>query len=228
MIDLRNVEKTYPSAVPVKALRGISLSVMEGEFIALMGRSGSGKSTLLHQLGLLDIPTAGTIILNGQDVSLLSSHEKSHFRLEKIGYIFQEFALLSEFTALENVSLPLMAKHGQKISNTAFRAEKILEQVGLGERQHHFPSQLSGGEQQRLAIARALINEPKIILADEPTASLDSESSAIIMKLLAELNRDFHQTIIMVSHEPEDRRWVSRTIWLKDGYIERDEGKIKK
>lgn len=220
-MDLKSVSRTYPLAVPVHALRDINLQIAEGEFVALMGRSGSGKSTLLHQIGLLDEPTGGKIILDGQDTELLSAHEKGHFRLEKLGYIFQEFALMTELTALENVCLPLMAKHNRKKNDVEDRAVNLLKRLGLGDRLDHFPNELSGGEQQRVSIARALVNEPRIILADEPTASLDSESAQNILELLTELNQEFKQTIIMISHEPEDRKWVNRTIWLKDGAIEK-------
>lgn len=221
IVNLKKVGRTYPLAIPVRALHDINLQIMEGEFIALMGRSGSGKSTLLHQIGLLDEPTAGKITLDGQNTATLSTHEKSHFRLEKLGYIFQEFALMTELNALENVCLPLMAKHKRQKNDIEERAISILKRLGLGDRLDHFPNELSGGEQQRVSIARALVNQPRIILADEPTASLDSESAQNILELLTELNRDFKQTIIMISHEPEDRKWVNRTIWLRDGMIEK-------
>lgn len=223
IIETKGLTRTFPGKVPVHALKNVSFQVEEGEFIALMGRSGSGKSTLLHLLGLLDEPTSGSITLDGQHVRKLSAHEKSHFRLEKIGYIFQEFAILTECTALENVSLPLMARLGKRHYAIRDEAAALLAQVGLGERMHHYPSELSGGEQQRVVIARAIANKPKILLADEPTASLDSESSQSVLELLANLNKTLNQTIVMISHEEEDKKWADRVFWMKDGSLERIE-----
>lgn len=220
IIEVKNLERTYPAAVPVKALRGVSFDVAEGEFVALMGRSGSGKSTLLHQLALFDEPTGGLIVIDGEDTRSLDSRARSRFRLEKIGYIFQEFAILTECTALENVLLPRMAHEHANHSTIQAEAIAVLERVGLGNRLHHYPSELSGGEQQRVVIARALINRPKILLADEPTASLDSESAEEVLELLSELNREMRQTIIMISHEEQDKRWADRVLWMKDGLIE--------
>lgn len=219
MIQVKDLVKTYPGEVPTFALKGISLEIAEGEFVALMGRSGSGKSTLLHQLGLLDMPTAGSVIINKLDVLSLSDFERTRFRLQYLGYVFQEYALIAEFTALENVYFPAMALG----DNTAKkRAAHLLELVGLGDRMNHYPNEMSGGEQQRVAIARSLINNPKVLFADEPTANLDTVSSEVVFKLFQKLNKELKQTILVVTHEPEDKKYVDRVIWLKDGLIEND------
>jgi putative ABC transport system ATP-binding protein len=185
--------------------------------VALMGRSGSGKSTLLHQLGLLDIPTSGSLSINGSDVIALSDADRTRFRLQYLGYVFQEYALIAEFTALENVYFPAMA-YGD--SSAKERAKHLLELVGLKNRLNHYPNEMSGGEQQRVAIARSLINNPKVLFADEPTANLDTASSEVVFKLFQKLNKDLKQTILVVTHEPEDRKYVDRVIWMKDGLIE--------
>lgn len=219
MIKVNNLTKTYSGEVPTFALKGVSLEIAEGEFVALMGRSGSGKSTLLHQLGLLDIPTTGSIIINKLDVLSLSDPERTRFRLQYLGYVFQEYALIAEFTALENVYFPAMALG----DNTAKkRATHLLELVGLEDRMNHYPNEMSGGEQQRVAIARSLINNPKVLFADEPTANLDTVSSEIVFKLFQKLNKELKQTILVVTHEPEDKKYVDRVIWMKDGLIEND------
>ncbi len=219
MITVNNLKKTYPGTVPTYALKGVSLNIAEGEFVALMGRSGSGKSTLLHQLGLLDMPTSGSVVINGDDVLALSDADRTKFRLRYLGYVFQEYALISELTALENVSLPAMALGDEEAKK---RAAYLLEIVGLEHRLHHYPSEMSGGEQQRVAIARSLINNPKVLFADEPTANLDTVSSEIVLSLFQKLNKELHQTILVVTHEPEDRKYVDRVIWLKDGKIEKE------
>ncbi len=222
MIQIKNLVKTYGGKVPTQALKGVSFTVNAGEFLAIMGKSGSGKSTLLHQLGLLDVPTGGEINIAGKNVLKFSQKEKTKFRLNKLGYVFQEYALLPELNALEAVCLPLMAQ-GMKKSEYIKKAAEILEKVGLGERLEHLPHELSGGEQQRVAIARALVNNPKILFADEPCANLDSESSKTILKLLKDLNDKMGQTIIMVTHEEDDKKYVDKVIWLKDGLIEKEE-----
>lgn len=222
MIQVKNLKRTYQGKVPVEALKGVSFEVRKGEFMAIMGRSGSGKSTLLHQLGLLDTPTASEIIIDEVDVLKLSDHRKTSFRLKELGYVFQEYALLPEFTALEAVSLPLMMQ-GVRRREYIRKAADVLERVGLKERLRHLPRELSGGEQQRVAVARAIVSNPKILYADEPCANLDSESSETILELLKNLNRELGQTIVMVTHEPEDKKYVERVIWLKDGLIEKIE-----
>lgn len=222
MIHTENLSKTYAGKVPTPALRGVSLKVDAGEFVAIMGRSGSGKSTLLHQLGLLDEPSGGRLLIDGVDVLRLSDARKTAFRLQHLGYVFQEFALIGELTALENVCLPAFALKGSHRQHHA-RAAHLLEIVGLGNRLHHYPHELSGGEQQRVAIARSLINRPKILLADEPTANLDTASAGAVLEMLRTLNVDFGQTLVMVTHEPEDQRYVRRTVWLRDGVIEKIE-----
>lgn len=218
MIKVRELKKTYGKGkTATHALKGVNLEVASGEFAAIMGRSGSGKSTLLHILGLLDAPTDGEIIIDGQNVLRLTSEQQAGFRLSQLGYVFQEFSLLTEMTILENVYLPALCLNPRQ--NYRQKAREMLETVGLRDRLTHYPSEVSGGEQQRAAIARALINQPKIVFADEPTASLDVASAGIVLDLFKKLNRELNQTIIMVTHEPEDKKYVDRVIWLDDGRI---------
>ncbi len=219
MIVVENLKKTYPGKVLTQALKGVSFEVESGKFVAIMGRSGSGKSTLLHQLGLIDTPTDGKIFIDGTDVQKLSDFQKTQFRLQYLGYVFQEYALIAELNALENVYLPAFAL-GSNYNGYKKRAQEVLEIVGLGSRLDHYPHELSGGEQQRVAIARSLINKPKILFADEPTANLDSISAKVILELFHKLNRDMKQTIVMATHELDDKKYVDRVIWLKDGLIE--------
>jgi putative ABC transport system ATP-binding protein len=220
MIKVENLVKTYPGKIPTEALRDVSFEVGSGEFVAIMGRSGSGKSTLLHQLGLLDTPTAGKILVNSTNIAELTDVQKTEYRLHYLGYVFQEYALIGEMSALENVLLPALALEG---NHDRERAIELLDLVGLGDRFNHYPSELSGGEQQRVAIARSLINNPKIVFADEPTANLDTASSEVVLNLFKKLNRELKQTVVMVTHEPDDRKYVDRIIWMKDGVIEKIE-----
>ncbi|MFA5747291.1 MAG: ABC transporter ATP-binding protein [Candidatus Paceibacterota bacterium] len=223
MIKVENLKKIYPGKVPTLALNGVSFDIPKGDFAAIMGRSGSGKSTLLHQLGLIDDPTGGKIIIDGVDVIDLPGAKKAEYRLRNFGYVFQEYALIAEMSALENVYLPALALEG---NHDKERAEELLKVVGLSHRLNHYPSELSGGEQQRVAIARSLINNPKILFADEPTANLDTASAKMVLELFQKLNRERGQTIVMVTHEPDDKKYVSRVIWLKDGLVEREEKNI--
>ena len=226
MIQVRNLSKLYGQSVTaIHALKGVDIRVEPGEFVAIMGRSGSGKSTLLHLLGLLDMPTGGDIRIEGVDVLKLSDAERARFRLEKLGYVFQEYSLLAELTALENVYLPALCLSREK--NYRGKAIEMLETVGLGRRITHYPSELSGGEQQRVAIARALINEPRILFADEPTANLDAASARVVLELFKKVNKERGQTIVMVTHEPEDQKYVSKVIWLKDGLVEKEDATLE-
>lgn len=221
MISVKNLRKTYGHGLAAtQALKGIDMEVALGEFVAIMGRSGSGKSTLLHILGLLDMPTSGDVTIENRNVLKLSETEKTKFRLEELGYIFQEYSLLPEMTILENVYLPAMCLGKENAFKK--RATELLQIVDLGERLNHYPNEVSGGEQQRAAVARALINSPKILFADEPTASLDMASARVILDLFKKLNQELAQTIVMVTHEPEDEKYVDRVIWLKDGFIDEE------
>jgi putative ABC transport system ATP-binding protein len=218
LIVCRDLVKTYRlGEMEVRALRGISLTIEAGEFVAIMGASGSGKSTLMNILGCLDIPTSGTYMLEGTDVSTLGGNSLAEARNKKIGFVFQSFNLIARTTARENVQLPLfyrgISSHEQR--TLALRA---LERVGLAEREKHNPAQLSGGQQQRVAIARALVTNPSIILADEPTGNLDSLASREIMDTLTQLNRE-GMTVILVTHEEDNARYAGRIVMVKDGII---------
>ena len=225
MISVKNLHKTYGhGSAATHALKGINLEIEAGEFVAIMGRSGSGKSTLLHILGLLDAPTSGGILIDQKNVLKLTEGEKARFRLEKLGYVFQEYSLLPEMTILENVYVPAVCLGGE--NGYRRRASELLEIVGLGERLKHYPNEVSGGEQQRASIARALINRPKILFADEPTASLDIASARVVLELFKKLNREMGQTIVMVTHEPEDAKHVNRVIWLRDGLVDKEKNTL--
>lgn len=220
LLDVRNIKKSYRMGkVIVQALRGVSFSVMEGEFLAVLGPSGSGKSTLLHLIGCLDRPDEGEIILDGKNVLKLSDDELAELRLKRIGFIFQFFNLLPRLTALENVELPLMLARVPE-REAREKAKKLLELVGLGGRLNHKPSELSGGEQQRVAIARALVNDPKLVLADEPTGNLDTKSGWDIVNLMRKLNEEMNQTFIVVTHDQKVAEVADRIIYLRDGLVE--------
>jgi putative ABC transport system ATP-binding protein len=222
MITVKNLKKTYPGEVPVRALKGVNFEIPGGQFVAIMGPSGSGKSTLLHQLALLDNPSSGQILLDDIDISTLSDRMRTEFRLKHLGYVFQEYALLPELNAIENAYLPLMLL-GMGKRDYIKASTDLMVKVGLGNRLKHLISQLSGGEQQRVAIARALVNKSKILFADEPCANLDTENKGIVLRLLRKLCDELGQTILMVTHEPEQREFADRVIWFKDGLIEKEE-----
>ena len=222
VISIRNLTRTYVIGgdIEVQALRGVDLDVEQGEFVAIMGPSGSGKSTMMNILGCLDKPTAGTYILDGENVSNMSSDERAAVRNQRIGFVFQGFNLLARTTALENVELPLMYRaHVPPPAERRRLCIEALERVGLGGRIDHVPTQMSGGEQQRVAIARALVTKPAIILADEPTGNLDSKRTDEVMALFNELNDKEGITTVMVTHEPEVAVQCKRVVLFKDGKI---------
>jgi putative ABC transport system ATP-binding protein len=222
VIEVHNLHRTYSlGEVQVHALRGITLKVERGEFVAIMGASGSGKSTFMNLIGCLDRPTRGTYLLDGHDVSTLTKRDLAHIRNRKLGFVFQGFNLLSRTSALENVELPLIysaVSHEERIA----RAREALKAVGLEGREDHHPAQLSGGQQQRVAIARALVNDPAIILADEPTGNLDSRTSVEIMQIFQKLNEDRNITIMLVTHETDIARFAKRVVQFRDGKVRRD------
>jgi putative ABC transport system ATP-binding protein len=209
--------------VEVRALDGVDVTIERGEFVGVMGASGSGKSTLLHLLGLLDRPTGGTLIIDGVDVTSLSERQRTLFRLNRLGYVFQDYALVPELTAEENIFLPSKVR-GMTVKECTRTCRDILSLVGLKERYNFLPGEMSGGEQQRVAIARALVNNPAILLADEPCANLDSRNSVLILDLIRKLNRELKQTVVMVSHEDWHRQYFDRVLYLKDGKIVPDPG----
>ncbi len=218
LIQIDDVTKVYQMGdVEVRALRGVTLHVAQGEFVAIMGASGSGKSTLMNIIGCLDRPTKGRYLLEGHEVSHLSRDELARIRNRTVGFVFQSFNLLARTTALENVELPLVYA-GLSRRERHKRAAEALERVGLGDRIHHHPNQLSGGQQQRVAIARALVSKPKLILGDEPTGNLDSKTSIEVMSLLQDLGRS-GITVLLVTHEADIARYASRVITVKDGLV---------
>jgi putative ABC transport system ATP-binding protein len=223
VLQLRDIQKTYTSGeVKVHAVRGVSLELHRGEFMAIMGASGSGKSTLMNTLGCLDRPTSGTYLLDGTDVSQLDRNELADLRNEKLGFVFQGFNLLARTTALENVELPMLYGRGRLgRKEMRDRALRALDIVGLSQRADHFPSQLSGGQQQRVAIARALVNQPQVLLADEPTGNLDSKTSVEVMGVFQQLN-DQGITIVMVTHELDIAHFCKRNLIMRDGRIVSD------
>jgi putative ABC transport system ATP-binding protein len=221
LIEIEAVTKVYRmGAVEVQALKGVDLRVAEGEFIAIMGASGSGKTTLMNVIGCLDLPSAGRYLLEGVDVRRLNDNQLAAIRNRKIGFVFQSFNLIPRSSAVHNVEMPLI--YAGVTGGRRERALAALESVGLGDRARHQPSELSGGQQQRVAIARALVTEPAILLADEPTGNLDSESSVEIMRLLQELNKE-GRTVVLITHEVEVAAFARRVVRLKDGLVVRDE-----
>jgi putative ABC transport system ATP-binding protein len=226
VIEVRNLTKVYKMGEhEVRALRGVSLSIEPGEFVAVTGPSGSGKSTFMHIAGCLDRPTSGEYILDGKDVSKTSKDELARVRSEKIGFVFQGFNLLTRTTALDNVELPLLyrSKNGFKSAERHKRAMASLDAVGLSSRHHHMPNQLSGGQQQRVAIARALVNEPSLILADEPTGNLDTRTSIEVMGIFQRLNKERGITVLLITHEVDIAEYGTRLIRFRDGRIVADQ-----
>ena len=222
VIELDHIHKTYTMGdVEVHALRGVSLTIRQGEFVAIMGASGSGKSTTMNIIGCLDRPTRGTYVLDGQDVSQLSKDERADIRSQKIGFVFQGFNLLSRTSALENVELPMLYA-GIDSQEREKRSKEALAAVGLVGREQNHPNQLSGGQQQRVAIARSLVNRPALILADEPTGNLDSRTSIEVMEIFQRLNREQGITLVLVTHESDIAEYASRVVVFKDGRIKKD------
>ncbi len=231
LISIRDLTKVYHvGEVDVRALRGVTLDVEAGEFVAITGPSGSGKSTMMHILGCLDRPTSGQYFLDGRDVSTLSRDELARIRNRRIGFVFQGFNLLARTTALENVELPLLY-NGRGTLRTAARhrrAMEVLRAVGLEDRAHHYPNQLSGGQQQRVAIARALINDPQVLLADEPTGNLDSRTSIEVMEIFQRLNTERGLTILLITHERDIAEYAQRSIAFRDGRVLSDQPIVRR
>ncbi|MDD1687398.1 ABC transporter ATP-binding protein [Methanoregula sp.] len=224
MIGIQDLTKIYRmGSVEVRALDGVTLDIAKGEFIGIMGASGSGKTTLLHMLGLLDLPTSGRIVIDGTDIAKLTDYEKTMFRLYKLGYVFQDYALVPDLTVMENVSLPAMLRKDRSEEQITSDSALILQKTGLFDRRDHLPRELSGGQQQRVSIARAIVNKPDILFADEPCANLDSENSRMVLDLFREINEEMHQTIVMVSHEDWHKDYFNRIVRLRDGKVVSDD-----
>jgi len=220
MIEITDLRKIYQMGnVEVRALDGVTLDIGKGEFLGIMGASGSGKTTLLHMLGLLDLPTSGGITIDGTDVLALSDYEKTMFRLYKLGYVFQDYALVPDLTVMENVSLPAMLRKDRSEEQIKKDSDFVLERIGLLDRRDHLPRELSGGQQQRVSIARAIVNKPDILFADEPCANLDTENSRMVLDLFHDINEEMKQTIVMVSHEDWHKEYFHRIVRLKDGKV---------
>jgi putative ABC transport system ATP-binding protein len=226
VIDVQNVRKVYSTGVvEVEALRGVSLRVEHGEYVAIMGPSGSGKSTLMHIIGCLDLLTSGSYVLAGEDVSNMSELDLAGVRNRRIGFVFQQFNLLAGLPAWRNVELPLCYAGVKRVERKA-RAVELLERVGLGDRIDHRPNELSGGQQSRVALARALVNRPSLVLADEPTGALDSHATADVLSVFGELNQIGH-TVVLITHEEEVAAHARRVVRLRDGLIESDTGEYR-
>ncbi|WP_457622612.1 ABC transporter ATP-binding protein [Persephonella sp.] len=216
-IKTQNLKKVYfLEGVQIDALKGVDLEIYEGEMVALMGPSGSGKSTLLHLVGGIDVPTEGKVLIHGVDIFSMNEKKLARFRNENIGFVFQFHYLLPEFTALENVMLPVQIYSKE---DAEVKARNILEKLGLSHRIFHKPSQMSGGEQQRVAIARAIVNQPSVIIADEPTGNLDTRNTEIVMKIFREMNDKDNVTIIIATHDMDVANYCKRTIYLRDGIL---------
>jgi putative ABC transport system ATP-binding protein len=223
MIEISDLRKSYYMGnVEVKALDGVTLDIAKGEFLGIMGASGSGKTTLLHMLGLLDEPTSGKIIIDGIDISKLTDYEKTMFRLYRLGYVFQDYALVPDLTVMENVSLPAMLRKDRTEDQYRKDSHDILQKIGMCDRRDHLPRELSGGQQQRVSLARAMVNKPEILFADEPCANLDTENSRVVLDLFREINESLKQTIVMVSHEDWHKDYFHRIIRLRDGKMVSD------
>ena len=223
MIEITDLQRYYHMGnVEVRALDGVTLDIEKGEFVGIMGASGSGKTTLLHLLGLLDYPTYGRIVFDGSALSTITDYERTMFRLYKLGYIFQDYALVPDLTVMENVSLPAMLRKDRTDEQVKKDSHSLLEKIGLCDRRDHLPRELSGGQQQRVSIARAMVNKPDILFADEPCANLDTENSRMVLDLIHEINEEMKQTIVMVSHEDWHKEYFHRIIRLKDGKVVSD------
>jgi putative ABC transport system ATP-binding protein len=223
MIEISDLRRIYYMGdVEVRALDGVTLNIEKGEFLGIMGPSGSGKTTLLHMLGLLDEPTSGKIVIEGTDIGRLTDYEKTMFRLYKLGYVFQDYALVPDLTVLENVSLPAMLRKDRTEKQIKKDSHEILGKIGLFDRHNHLPRELSGGQQQRVSIARAIVNKPDILFADEPCANLDSENSRMVLDLFHEINEEMQQTVVMVSHEDWHKKYFHRIVHLGDGKVVSD------
>ena len=222
LIEVQNLKKIYSQGeVEVHALKGVSLTIQSGQFTSIMGPSGSGKSTLMHLLGGLDRPTEGKILIEGKSIETLSDDHLSEFRRRRLGFIFQFFNLLPTLSAIENVALPLLIE-GNHISKVSKKAGELLDMMGLKDRMHHRPDQLSGGQMQRVAIARALVTDPALILADEPTGNLDSETGTSVLQLLQRMVKERNQAVVMVTHDPKAASYGDRQIHFRDGKVESD------
>lgn len=224
LVSIRNIVRRYepPEGVPITALNGVSLEIYKGEFLAVTGHSGSGKSTFLNLIGLIDEPSSGDIIINGRNTSLFSEKERTEFRLNALSFVFQSFNLIENFTALENIAFQLRLQ-GYSKRDAHKQAQETLNYLGLQDRARLYPRELSGGEQQRIAIGRALVKDSFLLLADEPTAHLDSKNSQNVMELLSQVNREFGRTIVLVTHETEETAFANHTVTFRDGRITSDE-----